>query len=115
MTFFLLLSIDISQDYYIRKKVSLFHVVTYSNILTVNERQKLFQKSFGWNSLFHYKSHTTLYTNKKVTTKLLEKEIGSKYKARYAITHLIKEGKIKRIKTIGPNKIEYFYDIVKST
>ena len=61
------------------------------------------------------KSQTTLHTNKKVTTKLLEKEIGSKYKARYAITHLIKEGKIKRIKTIGPNKIEYFYEIVKST
>jgi hypothetical protein len=61
------------------------------------------------------KSHTTLHTNKKVTTKLLEKEIGSKYKARYAITHLIKEGKIKRLRTIGPNKIEYFYDIVKST
>jgi hypothetical protein len=61
------------------------------------------------------KSYRTLHTNKKVTTKLIEKEIGSKYKARYAITHLIKEGKIKRIKTIGPNKIEYFYDIVKST
>ena len=61
------------------------------------------------------KSHRTLHANKKVTTKLLEKEIGSKYKARYAVTRLIKEGKIKRIKTIGPNKIEYFYEIVKST
>ena len=55
---------------------------------------------------------TQLHTNKKVTTKLLEKEIGNKYKARYAVTRLIKEGKIKRLRTIGPNKIEYFYDVV---
>ncbi len=58
--------------------------------------------------------HKRLHTNKKVTTRLLEEEIGSKYKVRYAIIRLIKEGKIKRTKIIGPDKIEYVYDIVKS-
>jgi hypothetical protein len=39
--------------------------------------------------------------SKKVTTKYLEKEIGSKYKVHYAVTRLIREGKIKRIRALG--------------
>jgi hypothetical protein len=48
--------------------------------------------------------------NCKVTTKYLEKEIGSKYKVHYAVTRLIKEGKIKRIRALGRERIEYFYE-----
>src|ERR671931_587567 len=51
----------------------------------------------------------------KVTTKYLEKEIGSKYKVHQAVTRLIKEGKIKRIRAFGRERIEYFYeDIYKN-
>ena len=51
----------------------------------------------------------------KVTTKYLEKEIGSKYKVHHAVTRLIKEGKIKRIRAFGRERIEYFYeDIYKN-
>jgi hypothetical protein len=48
--------------------------------------------------------------SKKVTTKYLEKEIGSKYKVHQAVTRLIKEGKIKRIRALGRDRIEYFYE-----
>ena len=50
--------------------------------------------------------------NRKVTTKYLEKEIGSKYKVNQAVTRLIKEGKIKRIRALGRERIEYFYEDV---
>jgi hypothetical protein len=50
--------------------------------------------------------------SKKVTTKYLEKEIGSKYKVHQAVTRLIKEGKIKRIRAFGRERIEYFYEDV---
>jgi hypothetical protein len=49
---------------------------------------------------------------RKVTTKYLEKEIGSKYKVNQAVTRLIKEGKIKRIRALGRERIEYFYEDV---
>ena len=53
--------------------------------------------------------------SKKVTTKYLEKEIGSKYKVHQTVTRLIKEGKIKRIRALGRERIEYFYeDIYKN-
>jgi hypothetical protein len=48
----------------------------------------------------------------KVNTKYLEKEIGSKYKVHQAVTRLIKEGKIKRIRAFGRERIEYFYEDV---
>lgn len=44
-----------------------------------------------------------------LTAKLLEKEIGNKYVVHYAITRLTKEGKIKRVRGFGPNRIEFFY------
>jgi DNA-binding transcriptional regulator PaaX len=36
----------------------------------------------------------------KVTAKHIEKEIGSKYKVRYALIRLIKEGKIRRTRAL---------------
>jgi hypothetical protein len=45
----------------------------------------------------------------KVTAKHLEKEIGNKYGVHYAITRLTKEGKIKRVRGFGPQRIEFFY------
>jgi hypothetical protein len=44
-----------------------------------------------------------------VTVKHLEREIGSKAEVRYAITRLTLQGKIKRIKGFGKDRIEYFY------
>jgi hypothetical protein len=48
--------------------------------------------------------------NGKATRKRIEKEIdSSKYELQYAILRLIKEGKIKRIRGFGLNRIEYYY------
>jgi hypothetical protein len=44
-----------------------------------------------------------------LTAKLLEKEFGNKYVVHYAITRLTKEGKIKRVRGFGANRIEFFY------
>ena len=46
----------------------------------------------------------------KVTAKHLEKEVGSKHKVRYALTHLMKEGKVKRVRAFGIDGIGYFYE-----
>lgn len=45
----------------------------------------------------------------KVTGKQLEREIGNRYDVRYAITRLTKEGKIKRIRGFGVDRIEFYY------
>ncbi|MGC2668810.1 MAG: hypothetical protein WA220_06470 [Candidatus Nitrosopolaris sp.] len=50
----------------------------------------------------------------KVTGKQLEREIGSRYEVRYAITRLTKEGKIKRIRGFGVDRVEFFYQVVVS-
>ncbi len=50
----------------------------------------------------------------KVTTKHLEKEIGSRYKVHYALRRLSREGKIKRIRGFGVDRIEYFYEDIAS-
>jgi hypothetical protein len=49
--------------------------------------------------------------NGKATRKRIEKEIvsSSKYELQYAILRLIKEGKIKRVRGFGLNRIEYYY------
>jgi hypothetical protein len=47
---------------------------------------------------------------RKITSKRLEKEVGSIYKVRYALTRLIKEGKVKRTRAFGIDRIEYFYE-----
>ena len=45
----------------------------------------------------------------KVTAKHLEKEVGSIYKVRYALTRLVRERKIERTRAFGINRIDYFY------
>jgi hypothetical protein len=45
----------------------------------------------------------------KITAKDIERDVGSKYEAHYAILHLTKQGKIKRIKGFGLNRIEFYY------
>jgi hypothetical protein len=52
----------------------------------------------------------------KITAKLIEKEIGRNKNQRdiqYAIIHLTKKGRIRRVRGFGLNGIEYYYhDIV---
>ena len=48
----------------------------------------------------------------KITAKEIEKDLGSKYEAHYAILHLTKQGKIKRVKGFGLNRIEFYYEII---
>jgi len=48
----------------------------------------------------------------KITAKDIEKDLGSKYEAHYAILHLTKQGKIKRVKGFGLNRIEFYYEII---
>ena len=53
----------------------------------------------------------------KITTKHLEKEIGSNKSQRevqYAIIHLTKKGKIRRVRGFGLNGIEYYYHAIVS-
>ena len=49
----------------------------------------------------------------KITAKDIEKDLGSKYEAHYAILHLTKQGKIKRVKGFGLNRIEFYYEIIQ--
>jgi hypothetical protein len=48
----------------------------------------------------------------RVTAKDIERDLGSKYEAHYAILHLTKQGKIRRIKGFGLNKIEFYYQSI---
>jgi hypothetical protein len=45
----------------------------------------------------------------RITAKDIERGVGSKYDAHYAILHLTKQGKIKRVKGFGLNRIEFYY------
>ena len=47
----------------------------------------------------------------RITTKQIEEAIGRKHKVRYALNHLLKENRIKRIRLLGINRIEYSYKI----
>jgi predicted transcriptional regulator len=50
-----------------------------------------------------------------VTTRHIEKEIGLDIgTVRYAIKYLTKEGKIRRVKGLGTNKIEFYYKVCQS-
>jgi hypothetical protein len=52
--------------------------------------------------------------NGRVTAKHLEHALGSRKEVRYAITRLTTQGRIKRIKGFGKDRIEYFYrDLMK--
>lgn len=50
----------------------------------------------------------------KATAKRLEDKMDDigKRKIRYAIKHLTKEGKIKRVRGFGPKGVQYHYEIV---
>ena len=47
----------------------------------------------------------------RITIKQIEEAVGSQHKVRYAINHLLKENRIKRIRLLGINRIEYSYKI----
>ena len=49
----------------------------------------------------------------KITAKEIEKDLGSRYEAHYAILHLTKQGKIRRVKGFGLNKIEFYYQTIQ--
>jgi Mn-dependent DtxR family transcriptional regulator len=51
----------------------------------------------------------------RITTKHLEKEIGSKHEVHYALRRLSREGKIKRIRGFGVDRVEYFYEDIACT
>ncbi len=46
----------------------------------------------------------------RVTAKHLEKEVGSMYKVHYALTRLIREQKVKRIRAFGIDRVGFFYE-----
>jgi hypothetical protein len=53
----------------------------------------------------------------KITAKLIEKEIGGNKNQRdiqYAIIHLTKKGRIRRVRGFGLNGIEYYYHDIMS-
>ena len=51
--------------------------------------------------------------NGRITAKQLEKEIGDdKNKVHYALKYLLKEHKVKKVRGLGINRIDYFYQIM---
>lgn len=50
--------------------------------------------------------------NGRITAKQLEEEIGDKYKVRYALKYLQREHKVKKIRGLGTDRIDYFYRIM---
>jgi hypothetical protein len=50
--------------------------------------------------------------NGRITAKQLEKEIGDNNKVRYALKHLLKEHKVKKVRGLGTDRIDYFYQIM---
>jgi hypothetical protein len=52
--------------------------------------------------------------NGRITAKQLEKEIGDKNKVHYALKYLLKEHKVKKVRGLGVDRIDYFYQIISS-
>jgi hypothetical protein len=52
---------------------------------------------------------------RRITAKQLEKEIGDKNKVHYALRYLLKEHKIKKVRGLGMDRIDYFYQITNMT
>ncbi|MFL6316306.1 MAG: hypothetical protein ACJ71K_17230 [Nitrososphaeraceae archaeon] len=50
--------------------------------------------------------------NGRITAKQLEKEIGDKNKVHYALKYLLKEHKVKKVRGLGIDRIDYFYQIM---
>jgi hypothetical protein len=53
--------------------------------------------------------------NGRITAKQLEKEIGDKYKVHYALKYLQREHKVKKVRGLGIDRIDYFYEIMNMT
>jgi hypothetical protein len=53
--------------------------------------------------------------NGRITAKQLEKEIGDKNKVRYALKYLQREHKVKKVRGLGIDRIDYFYQIMNMT
>jgi hypothetical protein len=53
--------------------------------------------------------------NGRVTAKQLKKEIGDKNKVRYALKYLQREHKAKKVRGLGIDRIDYFYQIMNIT
>jgi hypothetical protein len=53
--------------------------------------------------------------NGRITAKQLEREIGDKNKVRYALKYLQRENKIKKVRGLGTDRIDYFYQIIDRT
>ena len=53
--------------------------------------------------------------NGRITTKQLEKEIGDKNKVQYDLKYLLKEHKVKKVRGLGIDRIDYFYQIMNTT
>ena len=51
----------------------------------------------------------------RITAKQLEKEIGDKNKVHYALKYLLKEHKVKKVRGLGIDRIDYFYQIMNMT
>ena len=50
--------------------------------------------------------------NGRITAKQLENQIGDKNKVRYALKHLQREHKVKKVRGLGTDRIDYFYQIM---
>ncbi len=50
--------------------------------------------------------------NGRITAKRLEEEIGDNNKVRYALKHLQRERKVKKVRGLGTDRIDYFYQII---
>ena len=50
--------------------------------------------------------------NGRITAKQLEEEIGDNNKVRYALKHLQRERKVKKVRGLGTDRIDYFYQII---
>jgi hypothetical protein len=53
--------------------------------------------------------------NGKITAKQLQEEIGDNNKVRYALKHLQREHKVKKVRGLGIDRIYYFYQITNIT
>ena len=53
--------------------------------------------------------------NGRITAKQLEEEICDKNKVRYALKYLQREHKVKKIRGLGTDRIDYFCQIINRT
>jgi hypothetical protein len=69
-------------------------------------------KNFNGNLIESVYSIIKKSRNGKITAKQLEQEIGDKNKVRYALKYLQREHKVKKVRGLGIDRINYFYQII---